>query len=222
MKMVVKNFICLFLIFPIFAFSGERTVDNRGLWAHVMSTKVEIVNIPNCIISYPFSPVPPNLKAEFQGVCKDGLAKTEVDRPVEVKFFSNGVLHSVAGIHTFYKGEGVPCGAPTGGDDYKWNFTDGEIWQGNICTWKKLRNSNAALRARDLEEVKRQENFEKFRRSLKIGDDTRSGLIIEIRGPMVKIQTNESQCTQRDHNGSCVNYVNTPAEKWFKLSDVYP
>lgn len=61
-----------------------------------------------------------------------------------------------------------------------------------------------------------------FRRSVQVGDDTSQGVVIEIKGALIKIQTNESQCTQRDYRGSCSNYMNTPVEKWVKRSEIYP
>lgn len=61
-----------------------------------------------------------------------------------------------------------------------------------------------------------------FRKSLAIGDETSIGIVIEIKGTIVKVQTNESQCTQRDNNNSCQNWISTPIEKWVKLKDIYP
>ena len=61
-----------------------------------------------------------------------------------------------------------------------------------------------------------------FRKSLNEGDDTSSGVVIQVKGNLIKIQTNDSQCSQRNYEGSCTNYINTPAEKWFKRSEVYP
>lgn len=61
-----------------------------------------------------------------------------------------------------------------------------------------------------------------FRRSLSEGDDTSSGVIIQVKGNLVKIQTNDSQCSQRDYDGNCKNWINTPVEKWFKRSEVWP
>ena len=61
-----------------------------------------------------------------------------------------------------------------------------------------------------------------FRKSVKEGDDTTVGVVILVKGGLVKIQTNESQCSQRNYNGDCTNYINTPAEKWFKRSEIYP
>lgn len=61
-----------------------------------------------------------------------------------------------------------------------------------------------------------------FRKRLKSGDDTSAGVVVEVKGNLVKIQTNDSQCSQRDYDGNCKNWINTPAEKWFKRSEVYP
>jgi len=61
-----------------------------------------------------------------------------------------------------------------------------------------------------------------FRKSIKEGDDTSAGVVIEVKGNLIKIQTNDSQCSQRDYDNNCKNWINTPVEKWFKRSEVYP
>jgi hypothetical protein len=61
-----------------------------------------------------------------------------------------------------------------------------------------------------------------FRKSVKEGDDASQGVVVQVKGNLVKIQTNDSQCSQRNYNGSCTNYINTPVEKWFKRSEIYP
>lgn len=61
-----------------------------------------------------------------------------------------------------------------------------------------------------------------FRRVVKEGDDTTLGVVVEVKGSLVKVQTNESQCTQRDYRGACLNWMTTPAEKWLKKSEIYP
>lgn len=60
-----------------------------------------------------------------------------------------------------------------------------------------------------------------FRKHLQPGDDTNFGTVIEVKPNMVKVQTNESQCSQRDYTGTCLNWINTSAEKWFKRSEIY-
>ncbi|MDD2830311.1 MAG: DUF1566 domain-containing protein [Sulfuricurvum sp.] len=62
----------------------------------------------------------------------------------------------------------------------------------------------------------------KFRKNLQEGDDTSSGIVIQIKGNLVKIQTNDSQCSQRDYKGNCNNWINTPVEKWVKRNELYP
>lgn len=61
-----------------------------------------------------------------------------------------------------------------------------------------------------------------FRKNLKVGDDATAGMVIEIKGNLIKIQTNDRQCSQKDYNGKCMNYVNTPVEKWVKRSELHP
>ena len=43
-----------------------------------------------------------------------------------------------------------------------------------------------------------------------------------VKENIVKVQTNDSQCTQRNNNGDCLNWITTPVEKWFKKNDIYP
>jgi len=69
---------------------------------------------------------------------------------------------------------------------------------------------------------RKKDERQNFLKHLKEGDDIYDGIVIEVKGNLVKIQTNESQCTQRDYDGDCRNYMNTTAEKWVKKSDVYP
>lgn len=74
----------------------------------------------------------------------------------------------------------------------------------------------------DQKERERVAKLKKFQKSLSVGADTSNGVVVDMKGSLVKIQTDESQCTQRDYKDNCVNYVNTPSEKWFKRSEVYP
>jgi hypothetical protein len=89
------------------------------------------------------------------------------------------------------------------------------------------RAADEALAARQRKEEEAQQRKEEqklaaFRRSLREGDDTSSGVVIQVKGNLIKIQTNDSQCSQKDYDGNCKNWINTPVEKWFKRSEVYP
>lgn len=69
-----------------------------------------------------------------------------------------------------------------------------------------------------------------FRKKLTQGDDVLyetsndngKGMIFEIKGNLVQVQTTEEQCTQRDYKGNCQNYVKNPVAKWVKRSEIYP
>ncbi len=94
---------------------------------------------------------------------------------------------------------------------------------------EKSDKAAALARHRAVEDVRQRKQDEAnertltaFRNSINEGDDTSSGMVIQVKGNLVKIQTNDSQCSQRKSDGSCANYINTPAEKWFKRSEVYP
>jgi hypothetical protein len=86
------------------------------------------------------------------------------------------------------------------------------------------KNREAAQEAKkaEKEERERQAKYQKFRKHIKEGDDTTDGVVVQVKGNLVKIQTSESQCTQRDYQNNCKNYVNTSVEKWFKRSEIYP
>lgn len=56
----------------------------------------------------------------------------------------------------------------------------------------------------------------------KTSNDSGKGMIFEIKGNLVQVQTTEEQCTQRDYKGNCQNYVKNPVAKWVKRSEIYP
>lgn len=56
----------------------------------------------------------------------------------------------------------------------------------------------------------------------KTADDSGKGMIFEIKGNLVQVQTKESQCSQRDYKGNCQNYIENQVGKWVKKSEVYP
>lgn len=93
---------------------------------------------------------------------------------------------------------------------------------------EQRRRADAATEAEQQRRRRQQEDetYERktavFRKSLKEGDDTSIGVVVEIKGALVRIQTNDSQCTQRDYRGACVNYMSTPVERWAKRSEVFP
>jgi hypothetical protein len=61
-----------------------------------------------------------------------------------------------------------------------------------------------------------------FRNAIKPGNDTTDGVVIEVKGDLAKVQTSETQCTQRDYDNLCRNWVTNTVEKWFKRSELYP
>lgn len=73
-----------------------------------------------------------------------------------------------------------------------------------------------------IEEKQRNIEVTAFRKNLKEGNETSIGLVVQIKGDLIKVQTNDSQCSQRDYNGSCRTWINTPVEKWVKRSEIYP
>lgn len=116
-------------------------------------------------------------------------------------------------------------------------FADKEVWG---LKWENPRLNPYKLRGTDEFEARKKKEAEEaelrakqeqeaydrkvanFRKNLKVGDDATAGMVIEIKGDLIKIQTNDSQCSQKDYNGKCMNYVNTPVEKWVKRRELYP
>lgn len=84
------------------------------------------------------------------------------------------------------------------------------------------RPENVHRRQEEARQGREEQKLAAFRKSLQEGDDTSAGVVVQVKGNLIKIQTNDSQCSQRDYNNNCTNYINTPAEKWFKRSEVYP
>lgn len=220
----MKKFLALLTVFILFlevveARSFTYSRENKG-------TVVPIIGNERCKVYYPFSPAPPSLTVKFdktQPHCNNGLA---VNFKAKITFFSNGKedSHATASFNYIWD-DGAPLGAPYG-KAYIWKFSDGEIWKGSLGKWKKIRSSNKTISQRESEE-KRQQRIENrknriFRANIEVGDATKRGLIIEIKGKLVKIQTNDSQCSQRNYDGDCVNYINATVEKWYKRNEIYP
>lgn len=61
-----------------------------------------------------------------------------------------------------------------------------------------------------------------WRQRLKSGDNTSRGMVVGLKGNMVKVQYFASQCTQVGYRNNCQNYISIPVEKWVKRSEVYP
>lgn len=89
------------------------------------------------------------------------------------------------------------------------------------CT-QDLKDCEGVPAKRAKEEQEREKKVANFRKSLQVGDDTSTGIVIEIKGNLVKIQTNDEQCSQRDYDGKCRNWISTPVEKWVKRSELLP
>lgn len=48
------------------------------------------------------------------------------------------------------------------------------------------------------------------------------GVVFEMKGNLVQVQTKKSQCSQRDHKGYCQNYIDSQVGKWVKKTEVCP
>ncbi len=194
----------------------------------------------DCFVYYPFSPVPPNLTVSYSGNCenREKLADTAIrEKDYDLVFFSNNIEDSrVVGIN-FHFEIGDVCGDNEASyfksEERFWTFSDGEVWQAKSCRWRLVKDTlqnqkkkeSDAIAQRKIENARlKLENarLEKFRKNVSPGDNVSTGIVVEVKGNLIKIQTNDSQCSQRNYEGNCTNYINTPAEKWFKRSEVYP
>ncbi len=90
----------------------------------------------------------------------------------------------------------------------------------NISEYKAWQKREKNKQVRETQEY--DERVSRFRKSLAIGDESSLGIVTDIRGKIVKIQTTESQCTQRDSTNSCLNWIENSVEKWVQLNNVYP
>lgn len=149
--------------------------------------------------------------------------------PVEGKEFSARFFDGKNNTIAKFSGTQLEFGYALDG---KIEFTDGEVWnmyRTHEGVWNsvtqnasKSREVNNIQKAIDEKNRKATEDYNNrvasFRSALQAGDDTSSGMVLEIKGNLVKIQIN--QCIQRDYSGNCQQWGN--AEKWFKKSDIYP
>jgi hypothetical protein len=61
-----------------------------------------------------------------------------------------------------------------------------------------------------------------FRKNLQVGDKAREGLVLEIRGKLVRVQFTEHPCTQRFANNACAGVGTVLSEKWVQRNEIYP
>lgn len=86
----------------------------------------------------------------------------------------------------------------------------------------KLAHQNDLEVARQGQEVKdRERKVAAFRKSLKEGDETTDGMVIEVKGNLIKIQTTYAKCTVTGFNG-CLKSKDIYEEKWVKRSEIFP
>lgn len=181
---------------------------------------------------YHYKPIPENLIAKSSDAkCddRDGyLGAADI-----IEYYAGDRLHAVAFSGGYQTKIPNPLRSYAFCSEYGscMVFDDGEVWKFWREGWtgwgmEKIRDSNAVIeqksKAAEIAAKKEKVRNNQFRKSIKVGDDTSNGIIIEIKGNLVKIQSENSQCSQRNHNGSCVNWIYTPVEKWVKRSEIYP
>lgn len=232
-----KYFYFFTIFLMTFSISQQSLAKERVFKYNPDTMKATDDNGVNCkyradLANYHYSPMPSNMVVKaVGGQCKQGVIR----RSDVVEYHHKGKLHAVA-IYgrsfldkvkkPFNKWANDYC------SEHSWCviFDDGEVWKhwGGWGTWEmqKLRDSNKTIKARNkrnkLAQKKRNAKVKAFRKRVKVGDDTSDGIVIKIKGNLIKIQSNNSQCSQRDYKNNCVNWINTPVEKWVKRSKIYP
>lgn len=150
-------------------------------------------------------------------------------------FYSNGEEHArTLPVVSIYYGhienkicdpihwkQGVNCAS-----EAEWKFSDGEVWTTSGGNWRKSQSTyavqNAESKRRDQMQKEADRKAAEFRRNLEPGQMSSSGMIIEVKGKLAKIQKEESQCSQRDYNSNCMNWITTRTEVWMRISDLNP
>ena len=97
-----------------------------------------------------------------------------------------------------------------------------ENQQNKVIEEERARRQAINSQQRTREQAAYQQRVADFRRSIRAGDDTSQGLVTEVRGDLIKVQMNRRSCTSSTYSGICVNWTNTPVEKWVKRSEVLP
>lgn len=87
------------------------------------------------------------------------------------------------------------------------------------------KNAEAAVIAQQRMELQHKRKTA-FRKSVKPGDNSAQGLVIEVRGDAVRVQATETNCTMRDAhqygNGTCRQWERQLVEKWIQRSSLTP
>lgn len=178
-----------------------------------------IPNTESCQISTEYYRGQCNEEGKSHGVGYDlgWKGQNMKDRYIYRGMFQNGKKHG-HGSEFIY----VTCGIFCAGDTYStgsgYYINDERQYD---CT-QDLKACEGIPAKRAKEEQEKEQKVANFRKNLKVGDDSTAGMVIEIKGDLIKIQTNDRQCSQKDYNGKCMNYVNTPVEKWVKRRELYP
>lgn len=174
-------------------------------------------------IAFPFSDWDSNLELKFTGPaplleessCGKRKSKIRGDQG-NIKFdvLKNGaVLASFKGKTETY----TLLGEMAFSDGEVWNMGDSSGWQSSQQAWK-IRSSNADNQ-KNIDAIKAKEDRAVgFRSTLAPGAETSIGMVLEVKGDIVKVQV--EQCTQRSYDGACLNYGHS--EKWVKRNTIYP
>lgn len=145
--------------------------------------------------------------------------------------YKDGIRHGLGKLTLVRGNNGIASWQKSNWGEWRGDVyvVQGEFYE-NKLSWKlndadyafALASPKGADAVRERNQARYDEKVANFRKNLKVGDDATAGMVIEIKGNLIKIQTNDSQCSQRDYKGNCSNWINTPVEKWVKRSELYP
>ncbi|NOT84980.1 MAG: hypothetical protein HOP02_09470 [Methylococcaceae bacterium] len=212
-------------------YSGIHEVDcDKEPWEHVRIKQKFICDKNNICIDYLFTDYSEDLSIKLISAkprtevhsCGKVNYQTIYEEPnnIEIEILNNGQkLATFTGRYDIYS---ILDGILT--------FVNGEQWrysrkkEGIYLSQgaNKVRDSDVIVRevetAQKLQEQVIEERNSNFRNNLKVGDESSSGMVLDIKENLVKIQI--EQCIQKNYEGRCMSYGN--AEKWFKLSQIFP
>ncbi|MBS9780154.1 MAG: DUF1566 domain-containing protein [Moraxellaceae bacterium] len=166
---------------------------------------------------------------------------------IQTVSFLNGWIHSDfkgGGYGTYANYLRLVRGGTSNGDDVYLAFFENEEKENKIKSAIAEKERKAEEEKRRKEELERQRIARakakaeeekarkarlarkracaKFQKRLKIGDNTNYGMVTSLKTNIVKVQSSESECSQRDYKYKCLNWTSKVVEEWVKRSKICP
>jgi hypothetical protein len=63
---------------------------------------------------------------------------------------------------------------------------------------------------------------EAYRKNIQVGDRVIQGLVLEVKGNLIKVQVTDTPCSKQWSNGSCAAWTTVVSEKYFQRSEILP